>query len=277
MSSRFRAVAALAAVSFALAGPALAAPSHEQAQAYVEHVPTGSRDEPVARWRDPICPLVAGLASDQAERLLERLSNDARAVGAPLGASDCHANLYIVAAADPQAAVRAWAQREPLLFGPHREAELQQMIRTERPVRVWRKTATTSSDGHGAAVQSQALFGTQGQASKPVLNWAGDSHLSGNTARYIAGAAIVLGPRVDKVTIDQLADYIALTSFAEVRLDGDLGQEPSILTLFRQGVAPSKGLSPADEAYLKALYQVQPNIVGQRTAIAERMGEGATR
>ncbi len=142
---RLRAAAAVAAASFAVAGSVLAAPqvaavavtghapSRGRAEAYVQHVPPGPRDESVARWRDPICPLVSGLARDEAEALLERLSAVALAVGAPLGSSDCRPNLYIVASPDPKATLRAWTLREPLLFGPGRETELEHLIRTDRP------------------------------------------------------------------------------------------------------------------------------------------------
>src|SRR5262249_42011085 len=53
--------------------------------AYIRNVSAGPRDEAIARWRDPICPLVSGLAREQAEYMLARLSQIAVQVGAPLG------------------------------------------------------------------------------------------------------------------------------------------------------------------------------------------------
>jgi hypothetical protein len=47
------------------------------------------RDESLRRWRDPICPLVAGLTRDEGEYLLQRLSQIARTVGAPLDKEHC--------------------------------------------------------------------------------------------------------------------------------------------------------------------------------------------
>ncbi len=281
----FRAAATLVAASFAIACPALAAsqdadaaaghaPSRGRADAYVQHVLPGSSSQSVGRWRDPLCPLVSGLARDQAEALLERLSVIAREAGAPLGAADCHPNLYIIAAADPKTTLKAWVKRQPLLFGPGHEAEVQRVIETARPVRVWLKVASTGVNGHYATDHSQALFAMSGQSSVPVLNWTDPTHLSASTARYIAGAAVVLGPQVGKVSLGQLAAYIALSTFAEVNPDADLGSEPSILTLFRPGGAAPEGLSAADEAYLKALYRVQPNSLGQKAAIADHMAGG---
>ncbi len=279
---RIAAVAAALCSTVAGSGPAAAAGEGRallrgEAEAYVQHVLPGSRDDAVARWRDPICPLVAGLPADQAEILLERLSSDALAVGAPLGASDCHANLFVVAAAEPKSAMRAWARREPVLFGAERQADLDRVIAKDRPVRVWLKVASAAADGHFATDQSQALFGTQGQSSRPVMNWTNPTHLAANTARYISGAAVVLGPGVQKVRIDQLADYIALTTFAQVNQDADVGPEASVLKLFGPGAASPAGLSTADAAYLRALYHVAPNGISQRTNIAARMAEDETR
>ncbi len=223
----------------AVAGPV----TREQANAWVRTVSAGPPDQPVARWRDPICPLVSGLPRSLAELMLERLSEDARAVGAPLGPRDCHPNLFIVAAGDPKALLRAWTKREPDLFGRD-QAAIERMISVDRPVRVWRRVSSAGADGHMAARQSQAFIGGPGQTEKPVLNWADDSHLTSSTVRVIGGAAVVLGPDVKKVKVGQLADYIALTTFAEVDLDGDPVGAPSILLLFRPDAkGPPDGLS----------------------------------
>jgi hypothetical protein len=277
MLSRLLAAAALLGACAALtASGADAAPTRGEALAYVRSVSVGPRGDALARWRDPICPAVEGLPRGQAEALLERLSTIAREVGAPLGDADCHANLYVVASADPKSTLRAWVKRQPILFGPNRDLDVDHMIVTDRPVRVWVKVTTVGMNGNIATDHSQALFAMQNQSSKPVLNWTNPTHLSASTARYISGAAVVLGPRLGQVSIDQLADYIALTTFAEVNLDADVGSEQSVLNLFRGAAAPG-GLSAADQAYLSALYHVEPNAIGQRVVIADRMSESVTR
>jgi hypothetical protein len=243
---------------------------------YVQRVSAGPRSEPVSRWRDPICPLVAGLSREQGELVLSRLSEIAVQVGAPLGSQDCRPNLYIVATKDPRATIREWIDRKDGLFNGGGATELERFIRTDRPVRVWRNVSQTGQDGHSLSMSSQALVGAPGQASKPVLNWAEDSHISGNVAHYIGGVAVVLDPGIDKVKLGQLADYIALITFAGVNLDADIGEDSSILTLFRQGGAP-QGLSAHDVAYLKALYAVPPHLLGQRVMIAQRMTQSVGR
>jgi hypothetical protein len=56
-----------------------------------------------------------------------------------------------------------------------------------------------------------------------------------------------------RMTIRQLADYIALIGLADMRLDADLGPTPSILELFGGGTPP-QGLTVWDRALLHALY-----------------------
>ncbi|HVO47588.1 MAG TPA: hypothetical protein VMT29_14770, partial [Steroidobacteraceae bacterium] len=64
---------------------------------------------------------------------------------------------------------------------------------------------------------------------------------------------IVDSRRARGVTFDQLAGYVAMVGLAEIRPNADPGATPTILKLFA-GTAPTEGLSPWDQAYLKALY-----------------------
>jgi hypothetical protein len=57
-----------------------------------------------------------------------------------------------------------------------------------------------------------------------------------------------------------LAGYIAMGGLAQIRLDAKLDDASTILKLFSDpGKAPRNGLSPWDQAYLKALYNTQPS------------------
>lgn len=271
----------LAAALGALAVTASASelvPNRAQADRFVQKVSAGPRTEAVSRWRDPICPLVAGLSREQGELVLQRLSEIAMQVGAPLGAESCRPNLYIVASRDAKATVGEWMGREDGMFAGATAAELDRFVKTDRPVRVWRHVALASQDGHVMTSSVPALIGAaNGQASKPVLNWARDSRISGSSARYIGGAAVVLDPRISTVKLGQLADYIAMAAFAGVNLDADLGGESSILALFQTGAAAPQGLSAQDLAYLKAVYAVPPHLLAQRFQIAQRMTQGVRR
>ena len=71
------------------------------------------------------------------------------------------------------------------------------------------------------------------------------------------------------VTVTQLADYIAMISFAKPDLEADLGKTESILQLF--AVEPANrpsGLTEWDQAFLRGLYRISYTPKQQRTAIA---------
>jgi hypothetical protein len=89
------------------------------------------RDESLRRWRDPICPLMAGLTHDQGEYLLERLSQVARVAGAPLDKEHCaRPNLVIVITSKPDALIKGWGQHRNAFGGGTRLAcEIRQVCR----------------------------------------------------------------------------------------------------------------------------------------------------
>src|SRR6201999_3215495 len=58
--------------------------------------------EGLPRWRSRVCPQVSGLPRDEGEFVLARLSEIARAAGAPLGEENCRPNLFIVVTPNPK-------------------------------------------------------------------------------------------------------------------------------------------------------------------------------
>ena len=73
----------------------------------------------LARWGvPPVCPLVSGLARQDGEYILERLSEVARVAGVPLAGEHCRPNLYILVTAQPEDLLRGMERRNrPFTFG----------------------------------------------------------------------------------------------------------------------------------------------------------------
>ena len=71
---------------------------------YVANV-TRFEGENVARWRYPICPVVAGVAAEHAKFMRARIVEIAESVGAPLHRDQekCSPNLTVVLTTEPQA------------------------------------------------------------------------------------------------------------------------------------------------------------------------------
>jgi hypothetical protein len=77
---------------------------------------------------------------------------------------------------------------------------------------------------------------------------------------------------VKETKLGPLTDYIAMVGLAEVDLDGDWGDAPTVLRLFADsGDAASQRMSAWDSAFLKALYRTSQKSRHQRSTIAQRM------
>ena len=105
---------------------------------------------------------------------------------------------------------------------------------------------------------SYAMFGPRGRpylidqfiaASRPVKVWY-------NVYGYSFARVLVIvdGTRLQGVSRGQLADYIAMVGFAEIKPDADLDDTPTILRLFDGGLrATPEGLTEWDQAFLRSL------------------------
>jgi hypothetical protein len=69
--------------------------------------------------------------------------------------------------------------------------------------------------------------------------------------------------RLDGVTLEQLADYVAFVALAQIDPEADLSRFDSILNLFQPGGMQTSGLSPWDRAYLDGLYDMRTGFVGR--------------
>src|ERR1700723_368505 len=104
-------------------------------------------DESLWRWKDNVCPLVAGLNEGQGEFVLARLSEIAKTAGAPLGSEICKPNLYVIVTPDPELLLKQWWRRAVDLFDGEAGPSVKRFLETPRPIRVWYSAGTVGADG----------------------------------------------------------------------------------------------------------------------------------
>lgn len=226
-------------------------------QLEVDHFATAVVYQPpndgLYRWDRRVCPLVAGFSKTGGEFILERISKAAVDAHAPLAGRVCHPNLYVVATDSPERLLKSWWARDREMYNANLIGveTVNHFIRSRLPVRVWYNTVRTCRGG----------FGDSGTFVGPLLISAGcapDTRLVRFGASNISSAIVVIDLRQIKGTsIQQVADYIALTGLADVRLVSDPIPLPSILELFEPGTAP-KELTLWDRALLYSLYNTSP-------------------
>jgi hypothetical protein len=256
----------------------------KQADTFVSRVIVHPFDESLARWRTPVCPLVFGVSRDNGEYLLEKLSQIARNVGVPLAGEKCRANFYIVMTPEPDALLKAWSKRDVTMFGDAGSRQVSKFKQAAAPIRVWYNLSLDNADGTSLSDASPGLALSGGSADGagafngiPTNNHAIATRLAWNEVRDLASAIVLIDTRkAIGIKYNQLTAYIAMAAFAEVRLDGDVGSIPTVLSLFKPGAntAPP-GLSEWDEALLKALYRTEQTDKGQlgevRLSVAQTM------
>ncbi len=246
-------------------------------RAFVREIAVKPYDSSLARWEPvvPICPLVAGLPRVDGEFVLARVSQIAAAAGAPLAAEHCKPNLYVVVSADPDALLKAWNRRDVRMFGDESDqggTTIRKFLNASGPIRVWYNAELYSADGTplGNMGDCQSVMACRttprAQATRIVFN---------QTRDLTSALVMVDGPRARGINFGQLASYIAMVVLAEIRASADAANAPSILQLFsRPENERPAGLSPWDEAFLKALYRTEHTDRQQLEEIKTAMVEG---
>ena len=253
---------------------------------FVASVIVRPSDETLLRWDTPICPLVAGLPKPMGEFILQHISRAALAARAPLDGTKCRPNLYVVASLVPEQLLEQWWRREPRMYDTrHGIGPVLSFIRSNRPIRAWYNSQLGCGSGApvvpGASALATAGVVTVGggssnfSAGAPVCTDAIDTHLSYADVRSLSSALVVIDlHRLHKMTIQQLADYVALLGLADVRLDADPGSAPSILQLFTDHAPTPPGLTPWDQALLYSLYNTRQEDKQQVQDIESTMVSG---
>lgn len=259
--------------------------------AFVNQLTNFNLDDPtrgLARWQEPACPLVTGLPRGQGEYILGRISEIAHAVGAPLGAEKCRPNLFIIVSTHPEADLRDLEKRHrSQVFGEAPPALVEDFIATSRPVRTWYDTVERTPEGLPLMNMSFPGISQNTRNGKneiipvrPSLPddfntqpWSQASHLVLNVVWAIKQDFVVVDPKLFKgVSLGQLADYVAMSGLAQIKLDTRLGDDPTILTLFdKNPQAASAGLTAWDQAFLMSIYASEQKSVLQRSQIAQDM------
>jgi hypothetical protein len=217
--------------------------------------------ESLLRWDHPMCPLVAGMNREVGEFVLLRLSQIARAAHAPLGSETCKPNLFVIVANNPEKFLRLWWRHNPRLFNTREGiAPVKRFIETSRPVRVWYNARVTGGDNGVVLGDLLAISTDPGGALVDYPVFTGPSTLGSRitytVVRTISSAVVVVDPaQVSKLNIGQLVDYVGLVGLAEINLDKDLGEAPTILKVFAASeTSPPVEMTAWDKAMLQSLY-----------------------
>ena len=260
-----RALAAAAAL-LATAAPAEPGPP-VSARELVEAI-TVEADGQLPRFYEPVCPVAEGLPRDFSAAVEERV----RAVAAAAGISvapprDCRANVVILVADDPEAALELLRRRRPDIFAGLTSSEVRRVLTAAGPVRTWQISEVRRTEGAPIAGTSKVSLDEDVHLNHGVPT----SLLREHTRRHLRlSVALFDLASVDGMTLMQIADHAAMRGLAPAR-PASVVAGRSILGLFEAEDRSARlpAITRWDFAYLRALYRSDGALRGgaQRAVI----------
>ncbi len=233
----------------------------------------------VSRWSRPdlICPSTIGLERAAADFVSHRITTLAASVGAPTARqSHCRPNVEVIFTDHPQEQVSYFAKNYRELLGWD-AGPLQDRLTFRHQIRAWYSTATYTS-GAGWTIDSDTPpIPISDPPVKINVQDAGSGGRFTKTMRSGFTNVLVIADarQVSKNSLLAIADYISMLVLTRTAVDG-CSELVSIVDLFSAdcaGRAPPDSITPADSAYLKALYtaDLENNLNLEQNDLHDRM------
>ena len=244
---------------------------NDMIRAFVNEVAAPNRHRGIARWRKDICIGVANLRPEAAQYIVDRVSTVAEDIGLTPGEPGCAPNVIIIAStsADELAAELVRERRQAFRMGgsgmDRGAAALTAFVNSDQPVRWWQVSMPTDNETGADAVSlpgncrgscdSNPAHEPRPQDFGPVIKLAGSSRLNSQIVDNLFRTVAILDvDQVSSVSIQQLADYLAMITLVQIDPGADTSAYVSVLNVF-DDPAQTDGLTGWDEAYLHGLYE----------------------
>ena len=255
--------------------------THTFVQSYAA-VPNPEIDQ-IGRWHDPVCVQVVGLPqADQAALIKARIESVARAVGLPAPwttPAGCRANVQIVFTDQPQRIMDTVAKTREYLLGYYHFHDRDRLKTVTHPIQAWYVTETRGIGGSAGFIY---------QVKKEVIDdpenippdGCGDSRFSACLRSAFYNVFIVADSKVlEGQDLGLVADYLVMQALSQPRSLEGCNALPSVIDRFAKSACPGRdppdGLTPADAAYLTALYDSDPE--GRKASEQSDIASGMAR
>jgi hypothetical protein len=268
----------------------------KQAYGFVEGYAAAPNPEidQIGRWHDPVCVQVVGLLKpDQAGAIKARIESVAQAVGLSAPRPGCQANVEVVFTDQPQRTMDLVAQRREYLLGYY-HLHLRNRLKTvTRPIQSWYVTSTIGWGGGIAGAVFATIAGSDSGVTVGVqphdqviddpenVAPAGCGDAPHFTACYKSAFKNVFiladSKALEGKPLAPVADYMAMLALSQPRSLSGCNALPSVIDLLAASACPARdppdGFTPADAAYLTALYASDPEARKslEQSDIARRM------
>lgn len=236
---------------------------------FVGEVAAPNRNRSLARWRQDVCVGAINFEPEVGQYLVDRVSTIGSDLGLQSGAPGCKPSVLIIAATNADE-ISAYLSQ---IRGPARlrlggtgtdrgAAALRAFETSERPVRWWQNSLPVDADTGQRATRIPGEC--TGSCSSPYdyapLIATTASRLTTRIVDDIFRTIIVVDvAQAQTLQAQQLADYIAMVTFAQIDPEADTGSFSTILNVFETPDQAS-GLTQWDQTYLAGLYDAQRTL-----------------
>ncbi len=254
-------------------------------RSFVTEVAEPNRRRGIARWADRLCVGVVNLRAEPAQYIVDRVSTVAEDLGLRTGAPGCAPNVVVIASAeaDNLAGQLVRERRRGLRMGgagmDRGGAALRDFAASDQPVRWWQVSIPVDADTGARAIRlpgeckgSCDAMGNNPGDYAPTTSIFAASRLSNEIVDELLRTVVILDmEQVGGVSAQQLADYVAMITLAQIDPEADTSGYATILNLFQSPDAAG-GLTDWDSAYLSGLYDAERtrrNLRAGRMEIAD--------
>ena len=239
----------------------------------------------ITRWYDPVCVEVVGLPrQEEADSIKARIESVAHAVGAPKSRKDCRANVEIVFSTTPQEIMDMVADRRDYLLGYYHAHLANQLKRVTHPIQSWYVTATESSVPDAAVLAMNHLGQFTNRRASVIDDpdhmgpggCAASRFTSCLQSEFFNVFIVADSKALEGKELGLVEDYMVMLALSHPRTLDQCNGFASVLDYFANpgcGRPAPDGLTPADAAYLTALYKsdLRAKGWGERGEISLRM------
>lgn len=205
-------------------------------------------EEALPRFWGPVCPGVAGIRTDVAEALVDRMRQNIARLKIQLANGECSPNLIVVFAKDGRSLLDDLQRDRPGIFQLVSEAEKAELLADKAPVHVWNNIAKRWTGGGAPPRDGKASV--WGQLDRTIMPWSYD---------IVAALVVFDHDAAAGLTVNQLADYATMRGLSHTRPVSGEQQLRTILSLFDEDHAGPDELTDFDVGYLRSLYWWLPS------------------
>ena len=215
-----------------------------------------------ARWHRSVCIGVHNLETTAAQYVVDRISRQALDLGLEAGEPGCTPQVNIVFATNAKETASLMVEHQPRVFRPMAgfagtdlgRSALDEFVKSDRPVRWWHVSMPVSAHNGGLAIEVPGARQCGEAYCPPQVTVEGPSRIHNGTIDELWDVIIIVdATKLSGTTWQQLADYLAVVSLAQINPKTDPAEFDSILNLFSNPAAYS-GLTDWDRSYLRAIY-----------------------